>query len=110
MVSRNKYVFLAIIWAGIILILLSLPSTPAEGIPYISYLGHFLLFFIFGSFLKKSTDKKGLLTGMAYAFFTEIWQLFIPLRFFGIYDLIFDFLGIAMIYLIMGDYIMTYDR
>lgn len=116
MVSKNSYRFMAVFWAGLIFLVLSLPGMPAQQTPYLSYFGHFVLFFVFGYFLGRSTGTwqafKGLPEGVdvhgvyagplgigiPYAIFTEIWQAFLPFRSFGLYDIFWDILGLVFVY------------
>ena len=103
--NNFKYFIPAIIWAGIIFVVSSIPdlSTPSIGVNFSDKLAHFGVYSILGILTAYGFDKYGyrgkkiilygiLLTGF-YGIFDEFHQYFVPGRFLEFFDIVADILG-----------------
>jgi VanZ family protein len=113
--KHNKISWMITIIGAILIFYISSLTFEASsgGINIFSILYHILAFFCFSFFLFISllNGRKnyllfvfGMLVSLIYGFFDEFHQLFVPGRYFSIFDIFLDFVGILfafMIYLIV---------
>jgi VanZ family protein len=84
-------------------------TIPSGGFSWKSMTYHFSAFFIFSFFLfhssyfqnnKNKNIVLGLVIAMAYAILDEVHQIFVPGRFYSIFDIFTDWVGVFFAYII----------
>lgn len=115
--QKQVFKWLFWLWAITIIVLSSLPNIPTQKIniwdePFrLDYLAHFGVFFILGGFfIIWKSDEQGsfsfrrnicfVLGLLVFASLDEIHQIWIPGRSFNPLDLIYNTLGLAMVFLL----------
>jgi VanZ family protein len=108
-IKHNLYLFLSIIFAIFIFIGSITPETGGDiiknsGVPahFISYfvLSSAVLLYISGKNFQKPFIKAALLAG-SYGIFIEFVQFFIPYRHFEVYDMLINFTGAFLVFLLI---------
>ena len=106
--SKNKYLFLTIIYAIIIFIVSAIPGHSLSRYKILSFdkFLHFSVYFGFGILLFKANIEQlnvsernililTIIIGLFYGISDEVHQLFVINRTASVYDVIADFLGIV---------------
>ena len=97
--KTNDYKKLVFVWILIIFITMTIPKVPSQlEVPYLGDVVHFSEFFIFGFLVLKSfgKDYRSFGLGLFYGILTEIFQFFIPGRFFDFYDISLNLSGFLL--------------
>ncbi|MFB6076486.1 MAG: VanZ family protein [Candidatus Aenigmatarchaeota archaeon] len=110
--KRRYFRIATVCWIIIIIILATIRQTPGGiEIPLLDRITHFFEFFILSVLLFKTfTSEKGIIKNayktiilaILYSIIMEIYQLFIPWRYFSFYDIATNLLGTFL-----GVYIVT---
>ncbi|MDY6915888.1 MAG: VanZ family protein [Candidatus Cloacimonadota bacterium] len=101
------YKYLFYIWLAAIFVVTSFPTSalPSDKIMGIDKLGHFGVYLILAFLMLKKDNsilrRKHYLLALIIPVIDEVHQIFIPGRYFDLFDLIADFLGFTVIFLLL---------
>lgn len=95
----KSYIF-PVLWTALISILSSIPGSDLPDVPFAGFdkVAHLGLYLVLGFLWASAVKSKFLLTillGASYGALDEVHQIFVPLRTFSVFDILFDGIGVV---------------